>query len=238
MMSLVLIAWLSPPAAPLPASAAERLVARRDQIWHDETPLADASFRMTCVMEYLSGRGEVTRTLVLEHRRSFRGGVMREELLSAREDGIDVTERERRKEAEGSTDRRGTASRWSLDDTLAPPLPFLAHPGTYQVTAEEPGGTRLAYRPASGASGRLATGWVELDPSDGLPVRQQFVPVPLPRMIRSQVTTVRYGRVRGLAVPESSESIGEGGVLFIKRRFRVTMTYRDWTLGDVKASAR
>jgi hypothetical protein len=216
----------------VPAAATAHLQALHGRVWHDDTSLADASYRMTCVTEYLGPRDEVTKTLVLEHRRSFADGHLREELLSAREDGRDVTERERRKQAAAEEDRRASLSRWSLDEALAPPLPFLSSGGNgYRLTMAAGGaGARLDYRPATGVSGRVATGSVELDPVEGFPSRHQFVPVPLPRMIRSLVTTVRYQRVGDVAVPASTESIGEGGLLFIKRRFRVTMTYRDWNI--------
>lgn len=220
------------PLASVPVAATARAEALRGRVWHDDAPLADASYRMTCVMEYLGSRDEVTKTLVLEHRRSVTGGRLREELVSAREDGRDVTERERRKQAAAEEDRQASPSRWSLDEALSPPLPFLSSRGDgYRLTMAGGAGARLAYHPATGASGRVATGSVDLDPADGLPLRHQFVPLPLPRMIRALVTVVRYRRVGGIAVPASTESAGKGGILFIKRRFRVTMTYRDWQIG-------
>ena len=155
--------------------------------------------------------------------------------MSARENGQDVTERERRKEAGADDHRRGSASRWSLDETLAPPLPFLAPGGArYRLGLEAGKGTRLVYHPAEATELRVASGWVELDAADGLPLRHQFVPAPLPKMIHSLVTTVSYRRSAGMALPESTESVGEGGFLFIRKRFRVRMTYRDWELAPLR----
>jgi len=205
------------------------------RVWHDDTPLADGSFEMTCVIDELDARGAVTKHLVLEHRRTFRAGTMREDLLSARENDVDILERQRTAEAHPA--RRGTPDRWSLDDALAPPIPFLgASPSHYQLVlhtaSNTPGFSRMTYAPHERRSGRrCASGHIELDAHDGLPLRLTFTPIPLPKMIRALTTTVRYGRVNGLAVPLSTESIGEGGLLFIKKRFRVRMTYHHWDLG-------
>jgi hypothetical protein len=233
--ALVLYAVTHHGPGPVPSAptAAARVEALRGRVWHDDAPLADGSYRMTCVMEYLGSSGEVTKTLVLEHERTFRGGRVREILVSAREDGRDVTERERRKQDAAAADRQTSPSRWSLDEALAPPLPFLSSPvGTYRFTSGAGSiGNTLDYTPSGGASVRATSGSVVLDPSDGLPLQHRFVPRPLPRMIRSLVTVVHYQRIGTIAVPVSTESVGEGGLLFIKRRFRVAMTYRDWQVG-------
>lgn len=212
------------------------------RVWHDDSPLADGSFRMTCVIDELDSKGTVTKHLVLEHKRTFRSGTMHEELLSARENDVDILERQRK--AEAHPVRRGTAARWSLDDALAPPIPFLGEPPShYQLVSESPLGTagfsRLSYAPHERrADRRCASGHVELDPRDGLPLRLVFTPIPLPRMIRALTTTVRYGRVNGLAIPESTESVGEGGLLFIKKRFRIRMTYHHWDLNVAGSPTR
>jgi len=211
------------------------------RVWHDDAPLADGSFEMTCVIDELDSKGNVTKHLVLQHRRTFRSGAMHEELLAARENGVDVLGRQRK--AEAHPVRRGTTVRWSLDDALSPPIPFLAEPPShYQLVAESPSDTarprRMGYAPrVRVADRRCASGHVELDAQDGLPLRLVFTPIPLPKMIRTLTTTVNYGRLSGLAIPESTESIGEGGLLFIKKRFRVRMTYQHWGLAAAATPA-
>jgi hypothetical protein len=54
-----------------------------------------------------------------------------------------------------------------------------------------------------------------------------FIPEPLPPLIRRLETSVRYGRLDGLAIPEETLTEGEGGLLFIRKRFRITMRYRN-----------
>lgn len=212
------------------------------RVWHDETPLADGSFEMTCVIDELDARGAVTKHVVLEHRRTFHSGSMREELISARENDVDILERQRR--AEAHPVRLGTGDRWSLDDALAPPIPFLGEsPYHYQLvlqTASDTAGAgRMTYAPHERrADRRCASGHIELDAHDGLPLSHRFTPIPLPKMIRALTTTVQYGRVNGLAVPVSTESIGEGGLFFIKKRFRVRMTYHHWNLNTVASAIR
>lgn len=213
------------------------------RVWHDDAPLADGSFEMTCVIDELDSEGTVTKHLVLRHRRTFRSGAMREELLAARENDVDVLERQRKAEAHPA--RRGTAARWSLDDALAPPIPFLGEPPShYRLLPEAPSasaGSRrmLSYAPrVRVADRRCASGHVELDTRDGLPLRLVFTPIPLPKMIRTLTTTVNYGRLDGLAIPESTESVGEGGLLFIRKRFRIRMTYHHWDLNVASSATR
>ena len=203
---------------------------------------ADGSFEMTCVIDELDAKGNVTNHLVLEHRRTFRAGRMREELVSAHENGADILEKQRK--AESHPARRGTAARWSLDDALAPPIPFLGElPDHYRLvpeaTAGVPGARRVSYAPRRDFDDRqCAIGHVELDAGDGLPRRLVFTPIPLPKMIRALTTTVSYGRLASLAVPESTESVGEGGFLFLKKRFRIRMSYRHWNLEAAGSTAR
>ena len=212
------------------------------RVWHDEAPLADGSFEMTCVIDELDAKGNVTNHLVLEHRRTFRGGRMREELVSAHENGVDILEKQRKTESSHPA-RRGTAARWSLDDALAPPVPFLGEPPDHyrlvsEATAGMAGARRVSYAPRRDFDDRrCAIGHVELDAGDGLPRRLVFTPIPLPKMIRALTTTVRYGRLASLAVPESTESVGEGGFLFLKKRFRIRMRYHHWNLDAAGSSA-
>jgi hypothetical protein len=187
---------------------------------------------MTCVLDYVDDEGHVTRRLVLEHLATFANGELRQELVSAREDGRDVTDRER-KEREDEARASGRARRqWTLDEALEPAIPFLWEAAPYHLEMQQAtnGVARLLYRSARNQRTPSAAGWLELDVSDSLPLRHHFVPEPLPRRIRKLVTVVRYGRLDGIAVPESTESVGEGGFLFIRRRFEVRMTYHDWRL--------
>jgi hypothetical protein len=235
--------WMPMPTVPAnlresvsdPAARATRLHGR---VWHDEAPLLPGSVRVIRSLDHLGARGEVTQTLTMEYRRVFSNGRYREELLSAREDDKDVTERARRTQAASVDDRRDSESRWSVDDTLTPSLPFLGAPQKYRLAASTHERIVLEYTPVGASGTRTASGSVVLDPSDGLPVSHLFRPAPLPSRIHSLVTTVRYGRAAGLAVPESSVSVGERRLLFLRRRFRILMSYREWALTTVDARPR
>jgi hypothetical protein len=230
-VALLLLALLAPQPldADLSPDAAGLAAAFHGRVWHDETPLTDRSFQMTCIIEELDRRGAAKKRLVLEHRREFKAGRMIETLVSAHENGRDVTDRQRK--AETRPERRGLDGTWSIDEALAPPLPFLAYPGAYRLSLSE-GGSALAYVPLPGrANHRMARGMVTLDPGDHLPVLHRFIPEPLPSLIRRLETSVRYGRLEGLAIPEETLTEGEGGFLFIRKRFRITMRYRDMNPG-------
>ena len=69
-----------------------------------------------------------------------------------------------------------------------------------------------------------------LSPEDALPVRHTFTPIPFPRFIRSLITETHYTRQAGYAVPQTAATVGEGSLLFFRKRFRIRMAYHDWEL--------
>ena len=59
----------------------------RDRVFQEGTPNRNGSVRMECRIEELDGSGQIKKTLLLQHRRIYQNGTLREELLSATEDG-------------------------------------------------------------------------------------------------------------------------------------------------------
>lgn len=211
----------------------------RNQVFQEDAPVRNGSVRMECRIEELDRSGQIKKTLLLQHRRFYQNGMLREELLSATEDGKDVTERQRREEA--GLDRKGSRERWSLDDALAPSIPVLgSSDGLYRLTFEKEspeGRWRLAYSPREQKPAfRAARGFVVIDDKDQLPVRHRFEPIPMPDWIDKLVTEVRYTRAAGLAVPDSTDTRAEGGFLFVRKRYHIRMRYHDWSLQTEKAA--
>lgn len=212
----------------------------RSQVFQEAAPNRNGSVRMECQIEELDKEGQVKKKLILHHRRIYQDGTLREELLSASEDGQDVTARQRREEA--GMDRRESSERWSLDNALAPAIPPLTAPDrTYQMTFEKEsleGRWRLTYRPREAKpTSRVARGYVVVDDKDQLPLRLRFEPMPLPAYLDRLVTEVRYRRIGGVVVPESTDTRAEGGFLFIRKRYNIRMRYLDWSLLPIKAEA-
>lgn len=209
----------------------------RDRVFQEDAPNRNGSVRMECRIEELDSSGQIKKTLLLQHRRTYQNGTLREELLSAAEDGKDVTERQRREEA--GLDRHGSHERWSLDDALAPSIPSLIAPdGMYRLAFEKEsseGRWRITYSPREQKpSVRAARGFVVLDDKDQLPVRHHFEPIPMPDWIDKLVTDVRYTRAAGLVVPDSTDTRAEGGFLFVRKRYRIRMRYHNWSLESAK----
>jgi hypothetical protein len=209
----------------------------RDRVFQEGTPNRNGSVRMECRIEELDGSGQIKKTLLLQHRRIYQNGTLREELLSATEDGKDVTERQRREEA--GMDRHASRERWSLDDALAPSIPLLATPdGAYRLAFEKEsaeGRLRISYSPREQKPTlRAARGFIVLDDKDHLPVRHRFEPIPMPDWIDKLVTDVRYTRIAGLVVPDSTDTRAEGGFLFVRKRYRIRMRYHDWSLESAR----
>lgn len=209
----------------------------RERVFQEDAPSRNGSVRMECRIEELDSNGQIKKTLLLQHRRTYQNGTLREELLSATEDGKHVTERQRGEEA--GLDRRGSRERWTLDDALAPSIPLLSAPdGLYRPAFEKEsseGRWRITYLPREQKpSVRAARGFVVLDDKDQLPVRHRFEPIPMPDWIDKLVTDVRYTRAAGLVVPDSTDTRAEGGFLFVRKRYRIRMRYYDWSLESAK----
>ena len=234
--SVVLLAFLI--ALPTAAQEASRDPvsfgpAVRERIFQEEAPNRNGSVRMECRIDELDSSGQIKKTLLLQHRRTYQNGTMQEELISAAEDGKDVTERQRREEA--GLKHRGSHERWTIEDALAPSIPLLgAGRVSYRLVMEKEsseGRWRIIYSPRElKPASRAARGYVVLDDKDGLPVRHHFEPIPMPDWIDRLGTDVRYTRVAGLVVPDSTDTRAEGGFLFVRKRYRIRMRYHDWSL--------
>lgn len=225
--TVLALAWAAALSA-TPSTASGARVPWNGIVWDQDQPGSDGSVEMLCTLEERDGRGAVTKTLVLAHRLTFRVGQRtREDLLWAREDGRDVTGRERSK----TPPEPGGPRRWTVDEALSPGLSFLVRSAGDFRFREEPaqdGVRRLVYEPSPAAAGRAARGVIEMD-DEGRPVRHRFEPAPLPRLVSVLATETRYVRLGDRIVPVETETVGEGGFLFIRKRFRARMTYRNWS---------
>jgi len=163
------------------------------------------------------------------------------EVVSAVQDGKDVTEEARRadtearrKAAERRKEKKGDAG-----DTLKLSLDY--HPFSPkiqgQVTARREGEETLGDRRAavfsfrhtapSGKTALAGRAWV--DAETGLPLRVDASPDPLPRLADSMVTRVWFrSGPEGTWLPERAELSGEGGLLFIRRAVKSLVTFSDF----------
>lgn len=80
----------------------------------------------------------------------------------------------------------------------------------------------------------VGTAWLE--ESTGVPLEVQYASEPLPRHVKELTTTVRYSMtLEGSWEGREMVVEGEGGMLFIKRRFRITMRQEEFFTYEQRA---
>ena len=166
-------------------------------------------------------------------------GELRAEVAAATEDGKDVTaeaqRRQRETEAKAAkrakkTPQDGEAS-VDLGDT--PFAPAMRSRTTVRETAERrtvDGRVCVVHEISWPAKdGGLNKGRICLDHETGAPRDLVFSPDPLPKHVSAGTTSVRYRddapegwRPRDMTID------GEGGILFIKKKFHMVMTFSDY----------
>jgi len=163
------------------------------------------------------------------------------EVVSAVQDGEDVTAKAREADAEArrKADARRRQKKGSDDGALEVSLDY--HPFSPDIQervaarreAEESVGgrraVRFAFRHGSASGAQVIVGKAWLDAETGDPLRVEASPEPLPRLADAMVTRVWF-RVspEGGWLPERAELSGEGGLLFIRRAVRSVVTFSDF----------
>ncbi len=160
------------------------------------------------------------------------------EVVSAVEDGKDMTQEAKKAEEEGRRRKKANGGK-DPDDTITINLGY--HPfspkSQDQVTARRDGSVMLEGRPAvlysfsqaapSGKSAVKGKAW--LDPESGAPLQVEASPDPLPRFVSKMTTTVMFEVAPGGQWrPKSSTIRGEGGFLFYHRLVESDVVFSDF----------
>jgi hypothetical protein len=188
---------------------------------------------MTTRTEQLDGKGRVESQTELVERVFFRDGAEVRELLRLAKNGKDVTAEERGKRAK--KEKRGSSS---LQLSVASPF-GAEEAGKYRFTirppeASHPSLVQIHFEPVGEPSPAVNVGEALVDPAAGSPIRIRCHPSVNPRHVSRMEIEMRYEAETPYGPALSAVSIeGVGGILFIKKGFRTTVTFS----GDALKSA-
>jgi hypothetical protein len=226
--------WASSPQDPLwlkAVSGAERAQA---------SGVVPGKLEMRATVKKPDGTVEDQSTVVF--RIVQEGEESRTEIISATENGKDVTEeakaeenkseQKRKEKSEKNRDKEDRAT-IELEPGYHPFSPKVLARVTYQRVGE----TLLEGRPAAlftfrhasedGNSALEGKAWLDL--GTGAPLQVEVSPSPLPKHVDAMKSTVRFETTAdGLWRPTTSEIKGEGGMLWIRKVFESSFRFSDW----------
>ncbi|MFH1177070.1 MAG: hypothetical protein V1750_06645 [Acidobacteriota bacterium] len=172
------------------------------------------------------------------------GEESRTELISATQNGKDVTERLKAEEARAQQrdkEERGRKDKHEVTVELEPGYhPFLPKVQP-QVTYQRRGDALLdgrkvvlfSFRHAADDGKSALAGRAWLDPETGVPLQVEVSPIPLPKHVDLMMSTTRFeAAADGLWHPASSHVNGEGGMLWIHRVFESEFRFLEWHTTD------
>ena len=238
--------------AAVPAAAASGLwqkaveIHRRNNEWYPG--------RISILSEVLNRRGEPYSVTQLFFSLSLEAdGRMRTELVRALKNGEDTTEKMKARVKIRSPQESMDPEKEETYSVTISDSPF--DPERQKSVAFSPRGERqvlfghscrrfdFTYRTTIVRKGKPEeltwTGMAWLEEGSGLPVKLEFSLEPLPSRIRSLWTVYLYETARPDKWVLSHVQIsGQGGFLFIKKRFRSTTTFSDYRLPPPKAAVK
>lgn len=220
-MTLVLLATLA--AAPDPALL-ERIAERTRAV---ETFTRNAQLSMTIVADELDSEGKSTKHTEAVVRVSRTDGKPARELISATENGKDVTA-EKREEMDKERDKNGKNDR----QQASPFHPDERAKYAFSMLAPSPAApnlVRIAFQPAGEKTSELMIGDASVDPQTGELVRMSMRPSKNPSFVDNLFIEIELDAQTpaGRAASKITAK-GAGGFLFIKKRFAVVTTISDY----------
>lgn len=198
--------------------------------------LAQCTYTGTTRNEDLDSKGKPTSVSETIERISWENGAQRKQLVKASRDGLDVTREEtgRREKADTSREPPGKSKQQSTTLALEAPTE-LANQPRYRFSVAgtapgQPGGLLVAFEPRGPATVDTNIGEALIDSSAASVSLIRFHPAILPAHTDSMSVAMEYAAPFQDGFALSSVTIeGEGGILFIHKRFRIRMTYSDYT---------
>ena len=215
--------------------------------------IADRSARMqwlegrlaqTCTdrAEHLDGDGKPEQVFVETVRSVKADGIERKQLLSAAEDGVDVTAREQEKQAEEAGAQDGSQERGNYGgiDFSNPFTPAGRRVYRFSLAPKQPGDgdrVRIHFEPKGEKTSSLYTGEALVDP-DGNLVEITAHPSDYPAFVDFVHFDARYA-VTELGPVRTDFSVeGAGGFLFIQKHYRESLHCSDFAVPEGTLSTR
>ena len=187
--------------------------------------------------------GTVEEQSSMRFRIVYEGDGSRTELISATQNGKDVTEKAKAEEAKQERERKEKkpkkedSASLELEPGYHPFSPKSQDRVTVQRAGEAPFDGRTAavftFRETSEDGKSAFQGKAWLDPETGAPLQIEASPSPLPKHVDALVSTTRFETAPdGLWRPVSTQMRGEGGMLWIRRVFESRFRLTDWHVKD------
>ncbi|MBL8924300.1 MAG: hypothetical protein JNJ54_35960 [Myxococcaceae bacterium] len=226
MTALALLVLTSAPDAGL-VTLLDRVAERSRSI---EAFANEASLRVTVVSDELDADGASTKHSELAFEVTRSNGTRQRKLLSATEDGKDVSEDKRRSGFEAPSKRSGGKTFGGSMAELSPFHPEQRAKYAFATLAPSPDGlVRVAFQPAGEKTDKLMIGDAAIDPATADLVRLSMRPSKSPRFVDQLSLELEFDAPTppGRALSKLTMK-GRGGVLFVKKRFAVVTTFSDY----------
>jgi len=184
--------------------------------------------------EELDKKGKVGSVTESVERVTRRGGQTEREVIRFVRDGKDVTESEKKRRAE----EKAKPPRKSRSVRIGAKSPFEASEQPkhrFTLAASDPADTgkvTIRFEPKGKPSPETNVGEAVVDPATGAILRLRFRPSDNPTFVDRMEVQMEYGAAtpEGPALSRVTME-GAGGILFIKKRIRMTVTLADYAFG-------
>ena len=200
---------------------------------------------MTMQFEMLDKKGHADMVNVSTYKiYADENGDVHSELVKMLNDGEDVTEKEKAKAEKSEKDKNDGpgdmehSMSW-MDSPFHPDNQDAIQltPLEKEETIEGKRCRRFDYTLPRSESTRIGTVWVDVE--TGAPLRHEFTTDPLPPRVKKLTNIVIYEYTAdGAFYTKQAMFEGVGGILFIKKRFRGTMTFKDYWYHEEKKENR
>lgn len=181
--------------------------------------------------EELDKKGEVESVTESVERVTRRGDRTEREVIRFVRDGRDVTQDEKKRRAGEKT----APTRKGRSVTIGAKSPFEASEQPkhrFMLAASDPadsGKVTIRFEPKGKPSPETSVGDSVVDPATGAILRVRFRPSDNPTFVDRMEVQMEYGAATPEGPALSRVTIeGAGGILFIKKRLKMTMTLSDY----------
>ena len=194
-----------------------------------ETEFENRGVTMAIEAKELDKKGAPTSTKEIVFHRTFRDGQEHEELVRYAEDGKDLTEQKReerrKRDAEKAAKKEPEQEKGDDAELRTPFHPDVVASYSFEdkgADATDPSLRRIAFKPKPGAKGGELLVGEAVVTADARVARMKATLAKLPMLVSRVDMSFEYGTDGGL---RAMEVAGEGGALFIKKRFAMKSTF-------------
>jgi hypothetical protein len=202
-------------------------------------PVYDRGFTRTTRIEELDKSGRPESVIETVERVTRNDGREERQLLRAVRDGKDVTEELRQKRAERAASGK-SGGQQEVSFSAQSPFRRSEQPKyRFSLAGRDPGNpgrVRIAFEPKGQPSEAVVQGEAVVDAAAAVPVLIRFRPSVYPKHVQKMNMELQYGVSSELGPLLSAISVdAEGGLLFIKKRYRTKSTFSDYSAGSGSA---